>query len=259
MQSYESVDYMVTWTEKVKPASISNVKKGCLINSTGPSFVATSVMTQQPRQLWLSTTACLCLLFLPLTSVGTGLCRGLTSVDWQKNGVRNYRQGGTDTSSLHTSVCECWVACADATHASAVSSHWLIPLPRSPCDSEFLSWLLWSHMFSMAEGGRVEAPVRMVATSSLWHNRKTHTSAWRHSAPASNWAPTFQEPGNTQRRYFSEIINADPPPSRNKNQNEYCHGNVMLKKSSSFTELHLLHLLVNESGWLSGGSLTSAA
>lgn len=145
-------------------------------------------MTQQPRQLWLSTTACLCLLFLPLTSVGTGLCRGLTRVDWQKNGVRNYRQGGTDTSSLHTSVCECWVACADATHTSAVSSHWLILLPRSPCDSEFLSWLLWSHMFSMAEGGRDEAPVRMVATSSLWHNRKTHTSAWRHSAPASNWA-----------------------------------------------------------------------
>lgn len=77
----------------------------------------------------------------------------------------------------HACMCvrwECWLASADATQASAVSSHQLIPLPRSPCDPEVLSSLLWPGTFSMDGEAWTEAPVRLPAsaTSSLWHNTK---------------------------------------------------------------------------------------
>lgn len=114
----------------------------------------------------------------PLTSVGPGLCGCLTPTD---------KGEGVDWGGLHTCVrWECWLASADATQASAVSSHRLIPLPRSPCDPEVLGSLLWPGTFGMDGEGGTEAPAHRPAsaTSSLWHNRKTHTHTHtlRHSA-----------------------------------------------------------------------------
>lgn len=80
----------------------------------------------------------------------------------------------------HSYMCAC-VDCtsADTTQASAVSSHQLIPLPRS------LLWYRGSQQLTVTrqvlhrlEGwGCTEAPVRLFASavSSLWHNRNTHT------------------------------------------------------------------------------------
>lgn len=69
----------------------------------------------------------------PLTFVGPGLCGCLTPAAWKKKeeGII----GGEHRLGRRACMCvwrECWLASADATQASAVSSHQLIPLPRSP-------------------------------------------------------------------------------------------------------------------------------
>lgn len=108
----------------------------------------------------------------PLTSVGPGFCGCLTPTD------RGWGVGGLGRPAYMCVRWECWLASADATQASAVSSHGLIPQPRSPCDPEVLGSLLWPGTFSMDGEGGTEAP------SSLWHNGNihTHTHTLRHSA-----------------------------------------------------------------------------
>lgn len=143
-----------------------------------------------------------------LTFVGPGLCGCLTSVDWQKK-----RRGGGLLRESHRlwwcacmCVCvrrECWLASADATQASAVSSHQLIPLPRSPSDPEVLCSLVWQGTFSMDGKGGTEAPLHLLAsaTSSLWHNRSAHTSLMQWVLQW--WEPTH--PSNTQ--YYCSFEN----------------------------------------------------
>lgn len=107
-----------------------------------------SISSSQP-QWWLSSPASfdpalqfsLCLLFSTLnppwpllTFVGPGLCGFVTPVDWGEKKEEGITKGN---HRLWQCACmcvwwECWLAIADATQASAVSSHGIIPLPRSP-------------------------------------------------------------------------------------------------------------------------------
>lgn len=167
-------------------------------------------MTQQLCQLWPSTSVCLCPL-LPLSPphptpsrplwllwaqafVGVWPLRTEKKKKKKEEGIID----GEHRFGRRACMCvqwECWLASADATQASAVSSHQLIPLPRSPCDPEVLGSLLWPGTFSMDGEVWTEAPVCLLAsaTSSLWHNRDTHTHTSLYWGAALMWAHAFLE------------------------------------------------------------------
>ncbi len=149
----------------------------CYIQSDSTStllgiFEPASVMTQQPCQLWPSTSVCLCPpsppphsppppppLPGPLWLLWAQAFVGVWPLRLEKKeeGIME----GEHRLGRRACMCvrwECWLASADATQASAVSSHQLIPLPRSPCDPEVLGSLLWPGTFSMDGEGWTEAP-----------------------------------------------------------------------------------------------------
>lgn len=76
---------------------------------------------------------------------------------------------------------ECWLASADATQASAVSSQQLIPPSRSPLGSRGSR--------QQPRGWKLRPPC---ATSSLWHNSHTRTRAHTHTHACMHTAKLFR-------------------------------------------------------------------
>lgn len=150
-------------------------------------------MTQQPHQLSWSTSVWLCTPWTPLDFSGP---RPLWASDpcwFTKKGSRGLLRGQHRSGwCAYTYVCEWWecrLASADTTQASAVSSHQLIPLPRSPHDPDVLGSLLWPGTFSMDGEGWVEAPCLPVP-----HHHcdiiETHTHLCTEAFKQHQWEPT---------------------------------------------------------------------
>lgn len=113
------------WTEETREAVVGRPGTSAPKSSQGfgnTLKVAASVMTHQHYQLRPSTQLCFCpLLSVPLLTFWTPAFVGV----WP---LLNHKRRRGLLRGRH----ECWLACADTTQASAVSSHWLILLPRSP-------------------------------------------------------------------------------------------------------------------------------
>lgn len=111
-------------------------------------------MTHQHYQLRPSTQLCFCpLLSVPLLTFWTPAFVGV----WP---LLNHKRRRGLLRGRH----ECWLACADTTQASAVSSHWLILLPRSP---QWSRGSMTLHVMHWCGGSFA----RVVCTPALHHHR----------------------------------------------------------------------------------------
>lgn len=267
----EWVNYVVTRTGKRFQTYISSAEKGWLINFPDARWVCSNMSDDSaaPTEHFampLSPSP-------PLDVCGPGLCGGLWPLRTDRKPQETSWELSTGRHGLEQCAYECvsvdW-ASADATHASAVSSHWLIPLSQKPptptptpviqrfsagcCDHARSAWL---------EGARAEAPVRMVATatSSLWHNRNTHTHTHLcMEAYSTSIDLSSRIPGNPGTPSSGETNSADshrparPPPPQKYTWTVTTQWFRLVKTSSLFTEFYLLLVLVNHSGRRSGGA-----